>query len=115
MGVRQGVPDRWRALHFLRVIVRAFGLRTAAMPVTERKQAMNRIMMNKLAVAVFAAGLAMGVSGTASAQVAGAYCNPNGATTVVVQGSWRNYYTCKNHKWSLTKACPVSGGGCTIS
>ncbi|UOF16615.1 hypothetical protein IEQ11_08215 [Lysobacter capsici] len=73
---------------------------------------MNRTMMKKMAAVVFAAGLAIGAGGTASAQVGGQYCNPNGATTTIVQGSWRYYYTCSSHKWVFVKACPIGGGHC---
>lgn len=73
---------------------------------------MKATMMKKATAAVFAMGMAMGFGGTASAQVGGQYCNPNGATTTIVQNGWRNYYTCSNHKWVFVKACPVGGGRC---
>lgn len=75
---------------------------------------MNRTMMKKAAATVFAFGLLIGAGGTASAQVGGAYCNPNGATTTIVQGSWRNYYTCSGNKWVFVKACPIGGGRCVF-
>lgn len=73
---------------------------------------MNRIMMKTVASAVFAAGLMIGAGGTASAQVAGQSCSPNGASTTIVSGGRRNYYTCVNHKWVFVKSCPIGGGPC---
>lgn len=75
---------------------------------------MNRTMMKKLTAAVFAAGLMIGVGGTASAQVAGQYCSPNGASTTIVQGNMRYYYSCKSNKWVFVKACPIGGGPCIV-
>ncbi|QCW27066.1 hypothetical protein FE772_16895 [Lysobacter enzymogenes] len=96
-----------------RIVVRArAGERFQRHHVYEKEKFMKRTMM-KVAAAVFAVGLVGGV-GVANAQIGGAYCNPNGATTNIVQGSWRNYYTCSNHKWVFVKACPVGGGRCVF-
>ncbi len=73
---------------------------------------MKQTMIKTVAAAVFAAGLGLGLAGTASAQIGGAYCSPNGASTNIVQGSWRYYYTCQSNKWVFVKACPLSGGRC---
>ncbi len=73
---------------------------------------MKRTVMKAAAAAVFAMGLTLGLGGTASAQVGGSYCSPNGATTNIVQNGMRYYYRCENHKWVLTRACPISGGPC---
>lgn len=73
---------------------------------------MKRTMIKRATAVVFAAGLAMGVGGTASAQVAGQWCSPNGASTTIVQNGWRYYYSCKSNKWVFVKACPVGGGSC---
>jgi hypothetical protein len=80
--------------------------------VKHMEQVMNSTMMKKVAAAVFAAGLMIGAGGTASAQVAGQSCSPNGATTTVVQNGRRNYYTCTNYKWVFVKSCPIGGGPC---
>lgn len=72
---------------------------------------MNGTLIKGAAAAV-ALGLAMAPSGTAKAQVAGQYCNPNGATTTIVSGGYRNYYRCVNNRWVFEKSCPIAGGPC---
>lgn len=73
---------------------------------------MKRTTMKRTAAVVFAAGLALGVGGNASAQVAGQYCSPNGASTTIVQNGYRYYYSCRSNRWVFVKACPVGGGMC---
>lgn len=73
---------------------------------------MNSTMTKKLAAAVFAVGLMAGVGGTASAQIAGQQCSPNGASKVVPENGRRSYYSCVNGKWVFVKSCPIGGGPC---
>lgn len=73
---------------------------------------MKRTMMAKVAGAVFVAGLAMGLGGTASAQIGGQFCSPNGASTTIVQNGFRYYYSCRNNKWVFVRGCPIGGGPC---
>lgn len=106
------MPGQRRWLHDFRLIIQASGLAPAHMPVKEREQAMNRTMMKTLTTAVFAAGLMIGVGSTASAQVAGQACSPNGTSKSRVVGTIRHYFSCRNGKWVFVKMCPVGGGPC---
>ncbi len=73
---------------------------------------MKPTLIKTVTAAVFAAGLGLGLGGTASAQVAGAFCSPNGASTTIVQNGIRYYYSCRNNRWVFVRGCPIGGGPC---